>query len=141
MIRLVASRTRSRLRPDSGEAGGLLGIDQLALATQVVVGDIPTVVPGSVEEWSMQIEEAIIGQVTNIEETGFVGMRPADMNEDDDEVVLCYDASSDEDEDAIICMDRPVVEEIVSDIVDEFAHKSYFLHLCIYMMATITIFP
>ena len=81
-----------------------------------------------------QMEEAMIGNVTNIDVTD-VGMGPADSEVgmrptegDNDDSVLCYDASSDE-EDAD--MDRPVavVEEIVSDIVGEFAHKSYFVHL------------
>ena len=52
-------------------------MDQLALVTQVVVQETPAVT-GGLEEMSMQIDEAIIGQVTNIEETGFVGKRPTE---------------------------------------------------------------
>ena len=54
-------------------------MDQLALATQVAVQETPAVT-GGLEEMSMQIEEAIIGQVTNIKETGFVGKRPIEKD-------------------------------------------------------------
>ena len=86
---------------------------------------------------SMQIEEAIIGQLTNIEETGFVGMRPAitipsDVGMiltviNDDDVELCWGTSSVEEEDSD--MDRPVEDAILSDVVGQYGSKSYFLQL------------
>ena len=133
----VASRTRSGMRLDSGETVDLLGMEQLELVPQVAEEVIPDV-PSSVEDMFTQIEESMIGQVTNIEETGIVGMRPAvtiasdvgmrltDVNDDD--VELCWDTSSVEKEDSD--MERPVEEEILSDVVGKCGFKSYFLQLC-----------
>ena len=63
----IASRTRSGTRPDSGKESDLFQMDQLALAAQVAEGETLPDVPGSVEDMMIQVEEAIIGQVTNIE--------------------------------------------------------------------------
>ena len=82
----------------------------------------------------MRPTESDVGNVTNIDETT-VGMRPAESDvdmrptegDDDDDIVLNYDPSSDE-EDVIMTSEPEVVE--ISDIVGQLAHKNYFVQLC-----------
>ena len=67
----VASRTRSGKQPETTEVGDLLSFEQLELAQ----GEVLPVVPGSADDMFAQMEEAMIGNVTNIEVTD-VGMGP-----------------------------------------------------------------
>ena len=128
----VASRTRAgsvTTRPETGEVEDLLVFEQLELVQQEVL----PVVPGSAEDMFAQMEEAMAGNVTNIDETT-VGMRPAESDvgmrptegDDNDDIVLNYDPSSDE-EDVIMTSEPEVVE--ISDIVGQLAHRSYFVQL------------
>ena len=116
-------------RPETGEVGDLLSFEQL----EIVQEEVLPVVPGSAEDMFAQMEEAMIGNVTIIDETT-VGMRPAESDvgmrptegDDNDDIVLNYDPSSDE-EDVIMTSEPEVVE--ISDIVGQFAHRSYFVQL------------
>ena len=61
----VASRTRSGRQSETTEVGDLLSFEQL----EIVQEEVLPVVPGSAEDMFAQMEEAMAGNVTNIDET------------------------------------------------------------------------